>query len=88
MLKRHDCCKRPYKQVQDHFVKNQGDVNMDIVKAKPLLYAHLMRLEIPDSLKGDLLIVLEHVHLLLNGLVSTCLEQRFVTATVNVIEMS
>ena len=55
------------------------------VAAEP---ARSPRPQVPDSLKDDLEVVLERVHHLLNGLLNICMEQRFVTATMNVIECS
>merc|ERR1719247_2794892 len=77
-----------HKRLEDNFVKNQGDVNNDIMKVKTLLYAHLLREEIPASLAPDMETVLQHSHRLLNGLLNICMEQRFVTATINCIEFS
>merc|ERR1719446_1731729 len=76
-----DDLSRLHKRVSDQFVKNQGDMNNDIMKVKTLLYAHLLREPIPSSLQPDMLLVLEHAHKLLNGLLNICMEQRFVTAT-------
>ena len=42
------------KAVSSEFVKNQGDVNMDIMKIKILLYAYLMREDVPESLRADM----------------------------------
>jgi len=83
-----DDLSRLHKQVSEHFVKNQGDLNNDIMKVKTLMYAHLLRKEIPESLQPDMLHILEHCHRLLNGLLNIVMEQRFVTATMNVIEYS
>jgi translocation protein SEC63 len=77
-----------HKKVSENFVKNQGDVNNDIMKVKTLLYAHLLRVPIPASLKPDMEYILERSHHLLNGLLNICMEQRFVTSTMNVIECS
>ncbi|KAL1522354.1 hypothetical protein AB1Y20_017346 [Prymnesium parvum] len=79
---------RLHRRVAENFVKNQGDINNDIMKVKTLMYAHLLREPVPESLKEDMLVVLERVHHLLNGLLNICMEQRFVTATMNVIECS
>jgi len=79
---------RLHHAVSEHFVKNQGDGNNDIMKVKTLLYAHLLRKKIPASLQADMDTVLEHAHRLLNGLLNIVMEQRFVTATMNVIEFS
>jgi preprotein translocase subunit Sec63 len=43
---------------------------------------------IPASLKADAENILQHGHRLLNGLLNICMEQRFVTATINCIEFS
>ncbi len=83
-----DDLSRLHKRVSEHFVKNQGDQNNDIMKVKTLMYAHLLREEIPTSLAPDMETVLQHSHRLLNGLLNICMEQRFVTATINVIEFS
>uniref|UniRef100_A0A7S4BDZ6 J domain-containing protein n=1 Tax=Chrysotila carterae TaxID=13221 RepID=A0A7S4BDZ6_CHRCT len=83
-----DDLSRLHKRVAEHMVKNQGDQNNDIMKVKTLLYAHLLREEIPASLQSDMELVLEHAHRLLNGLLNIVMEQRFVTATMNVIEFS
>jgi len=83
-----DDLSRLHKRVQEHFVKNQGDMNNDIMKVKTLLYAHLLREECPASLEPDLMLILQHAHRLLNGLLNISMEQRFVTATQNVIELS
>lgn len=77
-----------HKRLEDYFVKNQGDVNNDIMKIKTLIYAHLLQEPIPASLKADAEGVLQHSHRLLNGLLNICMEQRFVTATINCIEFS
>jgi len=77
-----------HRRVSDNFVKNQGDVNNDIMKVKTLLYAHLLQEPIPASLKPDADLILKHAHRLLNGLLNICMEQRFVTATINCIEFS
>jgi len=77
-----------HRRVADNFVKNQGDVNNDIMKVKTLLYAHLLGEPIPASLKADAEYILQHGHRLLNGLLNICMEQRFVTATINCIEFS
>ncbi|KAL3900026.1 MAG: hypothetical protein SGPRY_012536, partial [Prymnesium sp.] len=79
---------RLHRRVAENFVKNQGDINNDIMKVKTLMYAHLLREEAPESLQEDMMVVLERVHHLLNGLLNICMEQRFVTATMNVIECS
>eukprot|EP00325_Prymnesiales_sp_UTEX-LB-985_P028619 CAMPEP_0174719936 /NCGR_PEP_ID=MMETSP1094-20130205/32377_1 /TAXON_ID=156173 /ORGANISM="Chrysochromulina brevifilum, Strain UTEX LB 985" /LENGTH=780 /DNA_ID=CAMNT_0015920341 /DNA_START=71 /DNA_END=2413 /DNA_ORIENTATION=- len=75
-------------KVSPHFVKNQGDNVNDIMKIKTLLYAHLLREEIPPSLEKDMSFVLKHAHHLLNGLLNITTEQRFVASTMNVIECS
>ena len=77
-----------HKRVSSQFVKNQGDMNNDIMKVKTLLYAHLLREEVPMSLAADMEYVLGASHRLLNGLLNICMEQRFVSATLNVIEFS
>ena len=77
-----------HRRVSPNFVKNPGDVNNDIMKVKTLLYAHLLREPIPASLQPDMMFVLEHAHQLLNGLFNICTEQRFVQATMNVVETS
>lgn len=77
-----------HRRVSPHFVKNQGDQNNDIMKIKTLLYAHLLREEIPPTLEKDIEYVLKHAHHLLNGLLNITMEQRFITSTVNVIEFS
>merc|ERR1711871_412627 len=77
-----------HKQVEDQMVKNQGDVNLDILKVKILIYAYLMRLEVPEALRSDMKVVLEHAHRLLNAMLNICLENRYVTVSVNVIEFS
>jgi len=77
-----------HRRVSPHFVKNQGDINNDIMKIKTLLYAHLLREPVPASLAPDMEFVLERSHHLLNGLLNITMEQRFVTATMNVIECS
>jgi translocation protein SEC63 len=77
-----------HSRVKNDFVKNQGDVNNDIMKVKTLLYAHLLQEPIPASLKADAEHILQHSHRLLNGLLNICMEQRFVTATINCIEVS
>ena len=69
-------------------VRVQGDVNNDIMKVKTLIYAHLLQEPIPASLKADAEDILQHGHRLLNGLLNICMEQRFVTATINCIEFS
>jgi preprotein translocase subunit Sec63 len=66
----------------------QGDISNDIMKVKTLLYAHLLREEVPKSLQEDMLYVLEHSHRLLNALLNVTMEQRFVQSTMNVIECS
>merc|ERR1719379_1045684 len=48
-----------HKRLEDYFVKNQGDVNNDIMKVKTLIYAHLLREPVPASLQPDLMYVLE-----------------------------
>lgn len=83
-----DDLSRLHKRVSEHFVKNQGDVNNDIMKVKTLLYAFLLREPVPPSLQADMQYVLGSAHRLLNGLLNICMEQRFVTATLNVIEFS
>jgi translocation protein SEC63 len=83
-----DDLSRLHRVVSKEFVKNQGDQNNDIMKVKTLLYAHLLREEVPASLQADYNVVLEQSHKLLNGLLNICMEQRFVTATMNVIEFS
>jgi hypothetical protein len=83
-----DDLSRLHKRVSEHFVKNQGDVNNDIMKVKTLLYAFLLRESVPPSLQADMQYVLGSAHRLLNGLLNICMEQRFVTATLNVIEFS
>eukprot|EP00316_Scyphosphaera_apsteinii_P011534 CAMPEP_0119309462 /NCGR_PEP_ID=MMETSP1333-20130426/15782_1 /TAXON_ID=418940 /ORGANISM="Scyphosphaera apsteinii, Strain RCC1455" /LENGTH=690 /DNA_ID=CAMNT_0007313449 /DNA_START=288 /DNA_END=2360 /DNA_ORIENTATION=+ len=83
-----DDLSRLHKRVQENFVKNQGDMNNDIMKVKTLIYAHLLREPIPASLLDDTNYCLEHSHRLLNGLLNIVIEQRFVTATMNVIEFS
>jgi len=77
-----------HSRVKNDFVKNQGDVNNDIMKVKTLIYAHLLQEPIPPSLKADAEHILQHSHRLLNGLLNICMEQRFVTATINCIEFS
>jgi len=77
-----------HRRVSPNFVKNQGDINNDIMKIKTLLYAHLLREKVPASLQPDMDFVLEHTHHLLNGLLNITMEQRFVTSTMNVIECS
>jgi len=77
-----------HNRVREQFVKNQGDVNNDIMKVKTLLYAFLLREPVPPSLQADMQFVLSASHRLLNGLLNICMEQRFVTATINVIEFS
>mmetsp|Transcript_13762 Transcript_13762/g.35425 ORF Transcript_13762/g.35425 Transcript_13762/m.35425 type:complete len:779 (+) Transcript_13762:124-2460(+) len=77
-----------YKRVSKDFVKNQGDGSNEIMKIKTLLYAFLLGEEVPPSLTADLHTILEHSHRLLNGLLNIVMEQRFVTATMNVIEFS
>jgi translocation protein SEC63 len=77
-----------HRRVSDNFVKNQGDSNNDIMKIKTLIYAHLLREPVPPSLRDDMDFVLERSHHLLNGLLNITMEQRFVTATMNVIESS
>merc|ERR1719421_2660086 len=77
-----------HRRVSPNFVKNQGDINNDIMKIKTLLYAHLLREPVPASLMPDMMFVLEHTHHMLNGLLNITMEQRFVTATMNVIECS
>lgn len=83
-----DDLSRLHKRVSEHFVKNQGDINNDIMKVKTLLYAFLLREPVPASLQADMEYVLTSAHRLLNGLLNICMEQRFVTATINVIEFS
>ena len=39
-----------HNRVREQFVKNQGDVNNDIMKVKTLLYAFLLREPVPPSL--------------------------------------
>ena len=65
-----------YRRVSQHFVKNQGDLNNDIMKIKTLVYAHLLGEEIPPALKKDMDYVLKHSHHLLNGLLNITMEQR------------
>jgi len=77
-----------HRRVSEQFVKNQGDINNDIMKVKTLMYAYLLREQVPPSMQEDLQVVLDRVHHLLNGLLNICMEQRFVTATMNVIECS
>jgi len=77
-----------HRKVADQFVKNQGDINNDIMKVKTIMYAHLLRESVPGTLQEDSMDVLERIHHLLNGLLNICMEQRFVTATMNVIECS
>jgi preprotein translocase subunit Sec63 len=79
---------RLHSRVKEHFVKNQGDINNDIMKIKTLLYAHLLREEVPPGLRADADYVLSRSHHLLNGLLNICMEQRFVTSAMNVIECS
>jgi len=79
---------RLFKQVQDHFVKNQGDTIPDILKVKTLLYAYLLRVEIPASLREDLDIILEQLPTLLQGLLNISIDQRFVASTCNILEFS
>jgi len=79
---------RLHNRVKANFVKNQGDQNNDIMKVKTLLYAHLLREPVPASMVEDMMFVLERAHHLLNGLLNICMEQRFVQATMNVIECS
>jgi len=83
-----DDLSRLHRRVSENFVKNQGDINNDIMKCKTLMYAHLLREAVPPSLQADMEEVLSRVHHLLNGLLNICMEQRFVTATMNVIECS
>jgi len=77
-----------HRRVSPNFVKNQGDINNDIMKIKTLLYAHLLREKVPPGLQPDMDFVLQHTHHLLNGLLNITMEQRFVASTMNVIECS
>lgn len=38
----------------ENFVKNQGDINNDIMKVKTLMYAHLLREEVSDTRRHSL----------------------------------
>ncbi len=83
-----DDLSRLHKRVSKEFVKNQGDMNNDIMKVKTLLYAHLLDEPIPPSLQADYDTVLRIAPRLLSGMLNIVMEQRFVSATVNVIEFS
>ena len=65
-----------HRRVSENFVKNQGDINNDIMKVKTLMYAHLLREKVGPSLEADMETVLENVHNLLNGLLNISMEQR------------
>lgn len=51
-----------HNRVREQFVKNQGDVNNDIMKVKTLLYAFLLREPVPPSLQADMQFVLSASH--------------------------
>ena len=51
-----------HNRVREQFVKNQGDVNNDIMKVKTLLYAFLLREPVPPSLQADMRFVLSASH--------------------------
>eukprot|EP00304_Pavlova_gyrans_P004915 CAMPEP_0206042308 /NCGR_PEP_ID=MMETSP1466-20131121/6479_1 /ASSEMBLY_ACC=CAM_ASM_001126 /TAXON_ID=44452 /ORGANISM="Pavlova gyrans, Strain CCMP608" /LENGTH=640 /DNA_ID=CAMNT_0053417019 /DNA_START=54 /DNA_END=1973 /DNA_ORIENTATION=- len=77
---------RLFKEVQEHFVKNQGDQVPDILKVKTMLYAFMLRVPIPASLQEDMQIILEQVPVLLQGMLNISIDQRFVTCTCNILD--
>lgn len=69
------------KQVKQKFKKEY------IIRSTTLLYAYLLRRTIPDSMKSDLLLVLEECHRLLHVMLEICFARRFHGVMLSVIAL-
>lgn len=58
-----------------------------IVKANLLLHAHLHRHELPESLQGDLNLILKKCFHLIDGMIEICTVKSWLQTTLNVIDL-
>jgi len=74
-------------EVQEYMVKTHASKLEYVDRAHVLTLAYLLRVPIPDSLQGELALILQDAHRLLGALFQICLARKFVKATMGCIEL-